>query len=251
MIEYVTRAWNPLTGCKHGMDICPTSDLCWARGLSKRFTQICRGDFTPRLHPDRLGAPYHWRKPQRAAVCFMGDLFGDWMLHDEFRGIREEILQVVRETSRHRYLFLTKSPRQLPMFNPWPSNAWVGISITGAETPERQLEMVEYLGQVQGAGKRWVSFEPLLHFPDPDALGSILDFADWVIIGGQSGKGRSITADFGELWDLSRIAHEPEQFLRPVCGPPRSLCPSRSIPIWQKNNLGHILPTPLIQELPQ
>ena len=234
MIEYVTRAWNPLTGCEHGKDICPTSDLCWARGLSKRFTQICRGDFTPRLHPDRLLQPCHWRKPQRVAVCFMGDLFGDWMMLDhKFDGLRFLLLNVVRGTPQHTYLFLTKNPRQLPMFNPWPPNAWVGISITGAETPERQLEMVEYLGEVQGAGKRWFSFEPLLRFPHYDALRHALDLADWVVIGGQSGGGKHAQADLPEVRVISNM----------VLG--------RGIPLWQKRNLGHILPTPLIQELPK
>lgn len=254
MIEYVTAQWNPYTGCKHTLAECPIADKCWARAMSKRFKQVCGGDFEPRFHPERLDAPLHWKKPRRVAVCFTGDLWGDWELPgwaDEILlatrviirtmehlhisrnqwldCLRETILDVVEACPQHQFLFLTKRPETLVRFNPWPLNAWVGTSITGAETPQRQAAMLEALQAVEGAGVRWLSYEPVLgplEQPIPAWL-------DWVVVGKQSGRGMT---QF-ELRALQMV-----ELWAGYTGKAR----------WWKNSMSrYFLYTPLTQELPQ
>lgn len=224
MIEYLApngKAWNPSTGCLHGKDICPTSDKCWARDMSRRFDQVCGGDFQPRFHTERLDQPLHWRKPRRVATCFMGDLFGRWNSH-HLKPILQ-ILDVVERCPQHSFLFLTKNPLMLHEFNPWPENTWVGISITGAETLERQEAMREALRWVEGPKVKWLSYEP--------ALGPLSQpipyWIDWVVVGAQSG---SHAKPFNPLWMLEADWH-------------------RGV-VWMKNNLRKYIQGPWRQELP-
>lgn len=223
-IEYTDRSWSPFTGCRHTMLECPTADKCWARAMSKRFEQVCGGDFEPRFRPDRLDVPLHWRKPQRVAVCFLGDLFGEWNNGiDEWYAI-QEIIGTVEECPQHQFLFLTKRPENLAQFNPWPANAWVGTSITGAETPERQAEMLEALSRVEGAGVRWVSYEPVLG----PLVGWLPEWLDWIVIGAQTGHGAKECSD-----DIYLFFTEQER-----------------TKLWEKNNLARYLKRPLVQETP-
>ena len=236
-IEYVTAQWNPYTGCLHGKDICATVDTCWARDMSRRFKQVCGGDFQPRYFSDRLDIPYQWHKPRRVAVSFMGDLFGDWEWADDgslpgsepvhMDIVRRFILNVVWESPQHTFLFLTKQPKNLAQWNPWPENAWVGCSITGAETPERRDFMLSSLRLVK-APIRWISYEPMLaELPIPFWESWI----DWVVFGAQSGRGGH---------KLEPKAVRRQTFAAAFLG----------IPIWEKDNLSRYLNGPLMQELP-
>ena len=246
MIEYLEgnglkgAAWNPYTGCLHGLAECPTAPICWARNMSHRLPLTCGGDFQPRYHLGRLEQPLEWRKPRRVAGCFMGELFGDWQQVDAIGSlggslyykawvmeeVQRQILVIVGKCPRHQFLFLTKRPENLARWNPWPKNAWVGCSITGAETAERQEAMIKALGQVEG-GKRWISYEPLLAAPyrgPPEWL-------DWAVIGAQSGKG-AVAPEGWWVEDLERAAD------------------LYRIPYWRKNNLVRALGLEKRQELP-
>ena len=180
-IDYVTRSYNPNTGCLHTLAECPTSDKCYARRSAKRFSPLFGPDFQPRWHEHRLQEPLGWKEPQRVAVCFQGDLFGDW--NQSPAGLRyiRRTLDVVFACPQHTFLFLTKRPEHLARWNPWPVNAWVGTSITGAECPGRALEMLEALMQVKGAPVRWVSYEPVL-----GPLTCVPEIG-WLVIGAQTG----------------------------------------------------------------
>ena len=171
-IEYVDRAWNPMTGCRNTLAECPTADTCWARTLSHRFVQICGGDFQPRYHLSRLENPLEWHKPCRIATCFMGDLFGDWREVEaigslgatlDYKGwdmaeVQRQILVIVRKCPQHSFLFLTKNPSTLAQWNPWPENAWAGAS---AWDEASAIKAIYYLQKVQ-AKVKWLSLEPLL-----------------------------------------------------------------------------------------
>ena len=179
-IEYLDYSWNPVTGCKHGLDICTTADTCWAKAMAHRFHR----SFIPTFHPEKLeGVFSHYSRPGRVGVCFNGDLFGDWVPQEWI----EEVLQVVKSCSVHTFLFLTKNPHQLAQFNPWPPNTWVGCTITGAETPEQQQQMMAALCRVEG-GKRWVSYEPTLASLSGIAPQGLMGIS-WVVISPQSGRG--------------------------------------------------------------
>jgi len=195
-IEYLDFTWNPYTGCKHfqtgicgggGQEFC-----CWAKGLAegrlKRFYPL---GFAPTWHPERLEEPTRVKKPSRIGVCFMGDLFGDWNNAQRYayrtletmNTVRGEILNIVRQCPQHTFLFLTKAPWNLAQFNPWPGNALVGVSITGAEPVIRQREMMEQLRKVRGA-RLWLSYEPMLGPLQVSLLG-----ISRLVMGAQSGRG--------------------------------------------------------------
>ena len=235
-IEYVTSQWNPYSGCLHGPAICATSETCWAKTLSARFEQTCGGNFQPRYHGGRVALPYSWRTPRRVAVCFMGDLWGDWISAQDVPAIgytnmdtvRSTVLEVAKRLPQHHFLFLTKNPFEYPKWNPWPLNAWVGMTLTGVETRERQAAMWEALGRVQGAGVRWLSYEPTL---GPLAQ-PIPSWIDWVVVGRQTGK---LPGPF----DFAYLV-KPTMWTE---------CHGHK-PLWEKNNLASFLGRPLCQELP-
>lgn len=229
-IEYGDLAWNPYSGCEHNQQECPTANQCWARKITERFPAHYPYGFRPTFYPESLQAPAAIKQPKRILVAFMGDLFGAWNDGD---GAMLGIMDMVEVCPQHQFLFLTKRPEALAQFNPWPRNAWVGISLTGAETPERQAAMLDALSRVEGAGVRWLSYEP--------ALGPLAQpvppWVDWLVVGAQSGKG-AIPLErrwllSAEIWSVYGIVQEP---------PPHSL--------WEKNNLARYLHRPLIQELP-
>lgn len=167
-IEWTTYTWNPVTGCRNG---CP---WCYAARIARRFPQRYPRGFAPTFWPERLEEPRRVRRPARIFVCSMGELFADWVPSDWQRAV----LDVARACPWHRFIFLTKSPRNLIRQNPWPDNAWVGASATDQRMAS---EAVSALRDVQ-APVRFVSFEPLLGPIDADLSG-----LDWVIIGALTG----------------------------------------------------------------
>ena len=120
---------------------------------------------------------------------------------------------------QHRFYFLTKNPKRLAEFNPWPPNALVGCSITGAETPQRQEEMIHALGEVRGT-QRGISYEPLLGEPIVPVRSERID---WIVIGAQSGKSARPPA----IQWMRTIEHAAER---------------GNIPVWLKRNLLKVFP---------
>jgi protein gp37 len=171
-IEWAKWSWNPVVGCKHGCM------YCYARDIAIRFYN----DFEPRYLPERLLAPKISAVPADAIndiglktifVCSMADLFGEWVPQEWIDGI----LEVVRETPKWNFLFLTKNPKRLVDID-WPENAWVGTTVDvqarvkGAEEAFRSVK----------AKVKFLSCEPLqerVTFTD-------LSMFDWIIIGGRS-----------------------------------------------------------------
>lgn len=214
-IEYGTHAWNPVQGCQHGSNICATASTCWARAMATRFGR----DFKPSFHHELLQQPFGLRHPEtsRILVCFTGDLGGAWVP----LSWQQAVVNVIRQCHAPQFLLLSKNPNWYAQFNPWPDNAWVGMSITGAETPERQIAMFNALRQVDCA-VRWLSYEPMLgaiHIPD---------WLDWVVMGAQSGRGAVVPTQ-----DWLRGLHAITPW-----------------PYWEKNNLAKYLKRPLRQEMP-
>lgn len=236
MIEYTINAdgspgksWNPYSGCLHSLEECPTADKCWARALAKRFPQICKGDFSPRFHPDRLDVPCHWRKPQRIATCFMGDLFDEW---NSIYGRNEEIvkiLTVVEKNPKHTFLFLTKNPRGAWCYEPFPRNAWFGVSITGI-LGDKDVDNLD-VALLTSAHWRWVSYEPALGPLHKEALELIKGF-DWLVIGAQTGPG-ACKPKLEWVMAAEEAAKKAE------------------VPVWRKNNLCKVLGLEPRQELPE
>lgn len=233
-IEYILKpdgslgySWGIYTGCLHGKDVCATSETCWARNLAHRFHR----DFTPRFHPELIEAPMNIKKPSAFAVAFSGDMFGEWNWEPNplFASNSEWIvclLETVKQAPQHRFFFLTKNPKRYAEFNSWPSNAWVGTSITGAETTLDQHNRLHYLSNVQGA-HLWLSYEPIL-----GSLTLAWPRVEWLVLGAQTGK----QALRPERWCIKSVEGQARR---------------TGVKIWRKTNLLKLFPDlERIQEKP-
>lgn len=223
-IEWTDFTWNPVTGCRHGCE------YCYARRLAQRFTpqnpaidhdctqpgnglheiRYGRGNawrygFAPTLHSHRLTEPVERRKPAKIFVCSMADLFGAWVPQEWI----QDVLTFVRRAPQHTFQFLTKNPSRYLGIN-FPAHAWAGMTVA-------QLKGVKVIDMAAiSAGKRFVSFEPLLSEPED---GLELRGVDWAIIGGLTGPGAKPTP---YAWGLKVLA----------------ACRRAGVPVFVKDNLG-------------
>lgn len=217
-IGYATQRWNVYHGCRNG---CP---YCWARNFAYRLRGRCGypqdDPFRPVFREDRLNEPYHWRKPRRVFVGFMGEL--GYVSEENFR----RVLKVVEDNPAHQFLFLSKMPESLPWYNPWPANAWVGVTVTNSEQEEHAAFCLDDVD----ATVRWISWEPLLEHIEPSWD---LDI-DWVVIGACTGpKARQFPTKRAWVDTIVRWADR------------------RSLPVYLKDNLGSLfLNRELRQEWP-
>ena len=211
-IEWTDYTFNPVTGCwgPGGTAEKPKRcGYCYAKRMAGRFIP---GDFyegydpfEPVFHPERLSQPAKVKKPSKIFVCSMADLFGDWVDEDWI----EAILRTVLDCPQHTFQFLTKNPKRLKNFNPWPKNCWVGTTVTNQADADERLP---WLLQVD-APVLFVSHEPLLgpiNLSCPHCDGHGRTFGDnygvttcnycgggnigedglsWAIIGAQTGPG--------------------------------------------------------------
>lgn len=194
-IEWCDSTWNPITGCFHGCE------YCYARRIAERFSgkrvlkygaraelfeQTCTAGkaepypfgFKPTFHRYRLDE-YQGKKGRNIFVCSMADLFGSWVPDSWI----EEVFAACEKAPQHRYLFLTKNPqRYIDLARagklPAKDNMWYG---TTATTPDEQF----FWG---GAWHTFVSIEPILRDYTGEIGGMCDTFAQWVIVGAETGK---------------------------------------------------------------
>ena len=170
-IEWTDFTFNPVTGCwgpggtAETPNRCP---YCYAAKIAHRMAHVegsgyghgvdspnPTGAFNPTFHPDRLDQPAKVKKPSKIFVCSMADLFGDWVPQDWIEAVLNQTQRA--DYSHHTYQFLTKNPKRLKDFNPWPSNCWVGTTVTNQADADWKLH---WLCEVD-ALVRFVSHEPL------------------------------------------------------------------------------------------
>ncbi|MEM7308877.1 MAG: DUF5131 family protein [Planctomycetota bacterium] len=193
-IEWTDQVWNPTRGCSRVSEGCRN---CYAErqairmsgpggpyeGLVKSTPKGPRWTGDVVFDEDRLAEPARWRKPRRVFVNSMGDLFHPQLSEVDIA----RVLNVIGANKRHDFQVLTKlGPRMRRFFElgphrkTWFSNLWLGVSV------EHNREMVRtvHLKKVRSAAVRFLSVEPLL---ERVVLGGVLDWIDWVIVGGESG----------------------------------------------------------------
>lgn len=234
-IEWCDATWNPITGCT---PCSPGCEHCYAANMVRRFPHLHgyyddpaptgQGDqvefhgvanptpfATVQFHPERLGAPLHWRRPRRVFVCSMGDLF-----HEDVTGEwRRRVALVMANCPQHTFLMLTKRPQYVGAFNRATEyvggvepNWWLGVTVCNqAEANEKIPVLLQ-----TPAALRFVSIEPMLgpvnlggmigqgahcpHCGDIDLVDedgccrtcgrdAIWYGVDWVICGGETGAG--------------------------------------------------------------
>lgn len=231
-IEYLTHVWNFFTGCHHKQSgTCPPEFTCWAETITKRFKGHYPNGFYPTFYPEAFLSPIYLKKPARIGCAFMGDLFGDWVdPGDDFGGtlgeddagfftLKGRIEDTIKRCPQHTFVFLTKNPKGLLPWSPFPDNAWVGTTVCNREMAHTAFNYLQYID----AKHKWLSFEPLLddvsqylYFP------GLIKMVDWVVVGSQSSPRKYPDVDWVEniVW----------------------ACLKAHVPVWLKNNLVKALP---------
>ena len=184
-IEWTDTTWNPVRGCKK---ISPGCKNCYAAAFAERFRGVAghpyEQGFDLRLVPEKLAEPFSWPSPRMVFVNSMSDLFQD-EIPDEF------ILKVCRVMQRanwHTYQVLTKRHERMRellsdklLFAAKCNHIWWGVSV---EDKKYGLPRIDTLRRTP-AQVKFLSVEPLL-----ERLGRLkLTGIDWVIVGGESGRG--------------------------------------------------------------
>lgn len=190
-IEWTDKTWNPTTGCTKVSSGCKN---CYAEIMTKRLKAMgqekySRGFNTVVEHPGSLDIPRRWKKPRRIFVNSMSDLFHK----DVSTEFIQEVFKVMNETPRHQYQILTKRPKRAVLLNyelNWTDNIWLGTSIENQDVMDRAHSLI-----MTNAKVKFVSAEPLigeLNFYTHNANYSYLEYIDWVIVGGETVKGREM-----------------------------------------------------------
>ncbi len=179
-IEWTEASWNPVTGCTKISAGCAH---CYAERMARRLHAMgqpnYRNGFDVTCHPDALGLPLKWKKPQVIFVNSMSDLFHK-AVPAEFI---EEIFFTMNQARWHTFQILTKRADRLLQLAPrlkWTPNVWMGVTVEN----DKHVDRIDRLREVPAA-VRFLSLEPLLGpLPELD-----LTRIDWVIVGGESGPG--------------------------------------------------------------
>lgn len=210
-IEWTDATWNPVTGCEK---VSPGCDHCYALTLAERFRgapgHYFEHGFDVQLRPDKLDLPLRWRRPRRIFVNSMSDLFHK-DIPDEYIAM---VFAVMAFAPQHTFQLLTKRPARMRSllsspgfemllwaamvdlsaarakpdvlcidFEPvdWPlPNVWLGVSVENQQWADTRIPAL----LATPAAVRFISAEPLL---GPVAFPA--ESLDWVIVGGESGKG--------------------------------------------------------------
>lgn len=185
-IQWTDATWNPATGCSK---VSPGCAHCYAETLAGRLHAMgqpkYKNGFTYTEHLSDVNLPLKWKKPKKIFVNSMSDLF-----HEKSdTTFVAKCFDVMVKANWHTYQILTKRSHRMVEFSKMfytyfehqiPQHIWMGTSVENQTHMYRINELRQVCCQT-----RFVSFEPL--------LGPIVDLdlshIDWVIIGGESGKG--------------------------------------------------------------
>jgi len=185
-IEWTDETWNPWHGCRK---IKPECDHCYAatfdsRGLHPAHKGVAKGgDWTGKItrSPDSVWlAPFRW-KSARVFTCSMSDFW-----HEDVPIQWLDIALDIIEHTPHTYQILTKRPGNIArkladLKRELPRNVWLGVTIGHPQS----LPLLKPLRRIE-ATLKFLSVEPLLA---PVVPGLDLSGIDWVICGGESGRG--------------------------------------------------------------
>lgn len=208
-IQWCDSTCNPTMGCD-GCELWNAKtgeQTCYAGVLHRRYGGLERG-FSPTfeevtLWPGRMAEAAGWsdlrsvvreNKPWLGTVprlIFVSDMSDALSSSVTFGYLLKEIVQPVTSIKgkRHCWLWLTKRPDRMVKFSSflaergidWPSNLWVGTSVTTQVTTGRISHLLN-VGNDETI--RFLSVEPQREKID---LLKFLDRLDWVIQGGESG----------------------------------------------------------------
>ena len=191
--------WNPAAGVRK----------CYAGQLHARFGGVTSG-YSPTFGeltrwPGRMAEAAGWpdlaerSRPGKPwldglpRLIFVSDMSDALSKAVSFEFLEAEVVSPVLSPAgrRHRWLWLTKRPRRMAEFSEhlsekgvaWPENLWAGTSVTSQTTTARIPALVR-VGDEHTT--RFLSVEPQ---HGPVDLSAHLPGVDWVIQGGESGRG--------------------------------------------------------------
>jgi protein gp37 len=222
-IQWCDSTVNPTGGCngcelEHG-DV----KKCYAARMVERFGRTNPGlpsVFTePETFPGRMTEATAWPDLTGQARCnkpwldnlprliFVSDMSDALCDEFSFEYLQSEVVGAVTSElgQRHYWAWLTKRPQRMADFSAWlgqrgiarPANLWAGTTITTQAVASR----IDSLLQVDGADTvHFVSVEPAWEQMD---LRPWLSRLDWVIHGGESGRGAEA---FDILWAENLLA---------------------------------------------
>ncbi|QDU36232.1 Phage protein Gp37/Gp68 [Maioricimonas rarisocia] len=208
-IQWCDSTCNPTMGCD-GCELWTAKvKKCYAGTLHVRFGGASKG-YAPSFEevtrfPGRMEQATRWRDlsgtsrvkkpwldgyPRLIFVSDMSDAMSDGV---SFEFLQGEVIDCVASDGgrNHQWLWLTKRPNRMAEFSNWlalqgicwPSNLWAGTSVTSQRTTSR----IEHLLRVGDENTiRFLSVEPQYEQVD---LGKWLPHLNWVIQGGESGRG--------------------------------------------------------------
>jgi protein gp37 len=210
-IQWVDSTCNPTMGCE-GCELWnPKARVkkCYAGTLHTRFGGVTKG-YSPTFeeltfYPGRMAEAAGWPdlvekmrqdKPWLNGLprlIFVSDMSDALSAVVPFDFLETEVVRAVVSLNgqRHHWLWLTKRPDRMAKFCdwlkgkgiPWPTNLWAGTSVTSQATTSR----IEHLLRVGDKMTiRFLSVEPQ---HEPIDFGDVLCRLDWVIQGGESGRG--------------------------------------------------------------
>jgi protein gp37 len=184
-IEWTDATWNPVRGCTK---ISPGCKHCYAQTFAERFRGVSghpyEQGFDLRLVPEKLHEPLRWKSPKKIFVNSMSDLFHP-DIPDEYI---EQVAWVMMKGNWHNFQVLTKRADRLRAmlntklrFATASEHIWWGVSV---ENKKHGVPRIDELRSTP-ASIKFLSVEPLL-----EDLGRVdLKGIDWVIVGGESGRG--------------------------------------------------------------
>lgn len=169
-IEWTDFTWNPVRGCQHKcrwqMPDGSTAE-CYAETIAERIAQrtYSQGFEHHYWNPNVLNEPLKIKDSSHIFLDSMSDLMGHWVPKEEV----EQVLDICRKASWHKFQLLTKNAPRLLDFD-IPDNVWVGVSAPPSSMFGKPLSFdqqkrmvrrqVEVLSQLSVPIK-WMSIEPL------------------------------------------------------------------------------------------
>ena len=226
-IQWTGITWNPIAGCSlksTGCENCYAMKTAYKLSFNPKLREVYEGTakkteggrivWTGKVKtlPHRLEIPLKKTKPQMIFVCSMSDLF-----HEDVRfGFIDQVFAVMALCPRHTFQVLTKRTQRMAAYFenmlyrkrsileamrgiseegfddvamgggpslPLP-NVWIGTSVENEEAARHRIPLLVGIP----AAVRWVSMEPLVGGVNLSSVtGS--DKLDWIVVGGESGKG--------------------------------------------------------------